>query len=120
MKLLYRHQLTQSYWAGYLTAILYNNFYSRTDLPLFLECMRDYSSLKTVFGKYYNLLKINKKTNYAIVQYEKYNKMSMSPELRGNFEFFTIGYSDKIKKLKLKKSDIKYLEELDISINSSN
>ena len=65
--------------------------------------MRDFQILRTLFGKYYNLLKSNKYSNPYIIKYEEFNQMSLSKDSLGTFEDFMIGYSDVINKNKLYK-----------------
>lgn len=115
MKLKYKHQLTQSYWAGYMTATLYNTYPSRSDLPSLALCLRDFAHLKTIYGKYYNLLKNSKRTNHIILMYEKFDSQLLLPlNLKGTFSDFMRGYSEALKKHKIDISCAKDLELLNI------
>lgn len=101
MKIKFKHELTQAYWAGTLTAKLYNTYYTRDDLPSVVHCMRDFRYLRTLFGKYYNLLKSNRYCNSYVLKYEEFNQLSLDEPLIGTFEYFMIGFSDVIKKQRL-------------------
>ena len=92
----YLCEQTQSYLAGVLTARLYNRYHRRKDLPSVVQCMRDFNSLKTVFSKYYNLLK-NKKEN--VKYFEEYEQLNKQFNIyRGDYSHFMLGYSDNIKR----------------------
>lgn len=120
MKLRYKHQITQAYWAGYLTAVLYNVFQSRLNLPHITLCMRDFAHLKIVFGKYYTLLKNDGRTNKAILMYEKFDSiMDIPSKLKGSYSNFMLGYSDAFNGKKLDASDLSTLLLLDIPNNPS-
>lgn len=101
MKIKFKHQTTQAYMAGCLTAKLYNIYYSRSNLPSVVLCMRNFRILKTIFSKYYNLLKANKIANPYINRYEEFNRLDINKEQIGNFTDFMIGYSDTINKKKI-------------------
>lgn len=89
---------TQAYIAGVLTAKLHSKYKNRTDLPSVLLCMRDFQHLKTVFGRYYNLLNSINSYRPLISQYEKYSeKMNLSNLEKGGIDEFMIGYVDNIK-----------------------
>ena len=98
----YEHQLTCAYQAGIICGYLYNYYYKRNDLPSIILCMRDFMQLKQIFGKYYTLLKNNKKIYNHILQYEKFvSKLNITKEETGGYIEFMIGFSEKIKKHKL-------------------
>lgn len=90
---------TAAFWAGKITAMMYNIYYTRTDLPHVEICMREFLHLKVILGKYYNLLKNNKNHNNTFLQYENIiNKYNLSEEERGNHQDFMIGFGKNRKK----------------------
>ncbi len=101
MSLKYKHELTQAYAAGVLTAKLYNTYSKRRDLPSIFLCMRDFRILRTIYGKYYNMLKLNKHLNPYIIKYEEFNQLGLDQTLHGTFEDFIIGYAYTVKKKRL-------------------
>ncbi len=101
MKVKYKSQLTQSYAAGCLVAKLYNTYYTRNDLPSVILCMRNFQSLKTLFGKYYNLMKSNQYCNPYIIHYEQFNRLDLDKSLIGELTDFFLGYADTIKRDKI-------------------
>lgn len=98
MKRKYKCQATWAYHSGCLTAKLHNTYYSRSDLPNVLLCMKEFQILKTLFGKYYNLMKMNKYCIPYILKYEEFNRLDLNKEFIGNHLDFMLGYSDIIKR----------------------
>lgn len=101
MKLRHKTQTKLAYWSGALTAKLHNTYYNRTDTPSFLVCMRDFTILRTLFGKYYSLMKNNRFCNPYILKYEELNRLDLDSNLVGNHIDFCLGYADTIKREKL-------------------
>lgn len=101
MKIKYQYQKTKAYSAGCMTGKLYNTYYTRKDLPSVIQCMRDFQILKTIFGKYYSLMKNNKYCNSHIVNYEQFDQLALTKEKVGSYTDFMLGYADTINKNKI-------------------
>lgn len=101
MKIKYQHQTTQAYWAGAMTAKLHNIYYTRSDKPSVIRCMRDFPYLRVVYGRYYSLLKGNKFGNPFVIKYEEFDKIELPQTLRGNVTDFMLGYADFVKKKRI-------------------
>lgn len=97
----YIHENTSAYHAGKLTAVLYNVYRKRNDLPKLPVCLVNFLNLKTIFGKYYTLLNINKKTHSYVSNYENFVNL-INNKNKGNYSDFMIGYAEKINKVKVK------------------
>ena len=111
MILKYKVQTTVAYWAGILTGLLYNRYPKRIDLPSVVLCMRDFRTIRFKFGKYYNLLKNNKKTHRIIVLYETLNSQIKTTPLEvGEYSDFMQGYSKVIKKSKVKENELQKIK----------
>lgn len=107
-----------AFCAGALTAKLYRVYGKRKDVPPVLLCMRDFQHLKTVFGKYYNLLNSQNRHRKCIADYERFsNKMVLSEIELGGIDEFMIGYVNGIRPIINKKNKLisTYLSDEQIS-----
>lgn len=82
-----------AYIAGVLTAKLTLRYGDREEIPTPIQCMRDFLHLRTVFGRYYNLLK-GIDHNYKFFQeYESLlSVMPLPKKSIGDASDFMVGY----------------------------
>lgn len=91
--MLYPLKTSASFIAGKLTAYLYIEYRDRDDLPSLILCMRDFLHLKTIFNRYYNLLRLKIKYEKFFLEYESYvEQMRLDEESIGDVHDFMIGY----------------------------